>query len=394
MSQLKIFLVAGESSGDYCGGKLIASLRKHYTGKLILKGVGGNYMKKEGCSSIFPMSDIAVMGIAEIIPSIFKIMKLINFTAKKIREFDPDIIVTIDSPGFCFRVVKKLVSLKSKGTKFVHYVSPSVWVYRKERAQEMAKYYDLVLALLPFEPQYYKGTGLRCEYVGHHLIENDWSGNPSNFKKKYSIDKGSKVIGVFVGSRKKEMQEMIHVFNESIDKFLSTQKNANDFMVVYPSVSKEATQLIDRCASHYNFPYRIVELNSYKDKIDMMSAFYMALIKSGTSSLELTFAQVPMVVGHKVHKLTAFIARKIFKVFQNIKYVSLTNIILNKEVIPEFIQEECTFNNLVLGLNSITLEKNRNRQVADYKRAIKKMGLNGECKPSEKAAKKIIELQI
>lgn len=394
MSNLKIFLIAGESSGDYCGGKLIASLKKKCNKKLILKGVGGTYMKKEGLKTIFPMSDIAVMGIAEIIPSIFKIVKLINFTAKNIIEFNPDIVVTIDAPGFCFRVIKKIITLRKKGCKFVHYVSPSVWAYRKERSHEMAKYYDLVLALLPFEPQYYKGTGLRCEYVGHHLVENKWTRKSSDFRKKYSISNHSKIIGIFAGSREREIKEMLPCFNESISQFISTQKNSKDFIVVYPSVSAKISKMIRKYHKSYKFPYKIVKVNSYEEKIAMMNVFYMALLKSGTSSLELTLAKVPMIVGHKVHWLTAFVARKIFGVFKNIKYVSLTNIILSKRVIPEFIQEECTVDNLVSGLISLTNTKTRRSQIGGYEMAIKKINSGNRVKPSEKAANKIIELQI
>jgi len=393
MSKLKIFLIAGESSGDYCGGKLISSLKKAFKGQLILSGVGGTYMKQEGFTTIFPMSDIAVMGIAEIIPSMFKIIRLINFTAEKIREFNPDIVVTIDAPGFCFRVIKKVALLRGNGTKFVHYVSPSVWVYRKKRVYEMANYYDLVLALFPFEPKYYKGTGLRCEYVGHHLIENSWLGNSGAFRKKCLIDKKAKIIGVFAGSREREIKEMLYYFNEAISKFISIQKDSNDFVVVYPSVSEEASRMINEFNSRYSFDYKVVKVSSYEEKIDMMNSFYMALLKSGTSSLELTFAKVPMIVGHKVHWFTAFVARKIFGVFKNIKHISLTNIILNKKVIPEFIQEDCTIDNLVKGLIFLTDNRNRDNQIANYERAIKKINSDGLAKPSEKAAKEIIELQ-
>ena len=394
MAQLKVFLIAGEVSGDYCGSKLISSLRKKFKGNLMLKGIGGHYMKREGFDSIFPLSEIAVMGIAEIIPRILKIRKLINFTARAIEKFNPDIIVTIDAPGFCFRVVKKIAWLKRSGTKFVHYVSPSVWVYNSKRVYEMARYYDLVLALLPFEPKYYNGTGLRCEYVGHHLVETNWDGGDNKrFRKKHAIAEKYKIIGVLPGSRESEVKILLPIFIGAINKFLSIEEARDDFIVVYPSVSNEITNLIGYYNKEAEFQYKIVEICDDQEKLDMMNSFYMALVKSGTSSLEVVFAKTPMIVGYKVNWFTAFVARKIFRIFKNTKFVSIANIILGKEVIPEFLQEQCDVDHLSSGLIRMVDKKFRNKQIVDYARVIKKLTPEGLSKPSERAAEKIIELQ-
>lgn len=395
MSELRVFLIAGEASGDYCGSKLIGSLKKQFHGKLVLGGVGGTYMTQEGVDSIFPISKISVMGVAEVIPGLFKIAKLITKTAKAAIEFNPDIVVTIDSPGFCFRVIKKIMSLKKTGTKFVHYVSPSVWVYKKDRVYEMAKYYDLVLALLPFERKYYKGTGLRCEYVGHHLVENNWKKEGSErFRKKHSISKSIKLIGVLPGSRETEVRKNLPYFISAINDFLYAQENKKKFMIIYPAVSDAIMQIIESHKDKMCFDYKIIRNKSYEEKIEMITSFDMALVKSGTSSLELVFARVPMIVAYRVNWFTAFIARNVYKIFQNIKFVSLANIILNKEVIPEFLQEKCTTDNLSLGLTRLSNEKLRLKQLSDYKKVIIKLSPSGSEKPSEIAARKIIELQI
>jgi len=394
MTELRVFLIAGEASGDYCGSKLIGSLKKKFHGDLVLGGVGGMYMTQEGVNSIFPISQISVMGIAEIIPNIFRIAKLITKTAKAAIEFNPDIVVTIDAPGFCFRVIKKIMTLKKTGTKFVHYVSPSVWVYKKDRVYEMAKYYDLVLALLPFESKYYKGTGLRCEYVGHHLVENDWKKKGSTrFREKYSISKSKKLIGVLPGSRETEVRRNLPYFISAINEFLYAQKNKKNFMIIYPAVSDSIIRIIEKHKDKMCFDYKIIHNKNYEEKIEMVTSFYMALVKSGTSSLELVFAQVPMIVAYRVNCLTAFIARNIYKIFQNIKFVSLANIILNKEVIPEFLQEKCTADNISLGLARLSDDKFRSKQLLDYKKVIIKLSPSGSEKPSEIAARKIIELQ-
>lgn len=394
MAKLRVFFIAGEASGDYCGSELIGSLKKKFQGDLVLGGVGGMYMAQEGVDSIFPISQISVMGIAEIIPSIFKIATLITKTAKAAIEFNPDIVVTIDSPGFCFRVIKKIMSLKKTGTKFVHYVSPSVWVYKKDRVYEMAKHYDLVLALLPFESKYYKGTGLRCEYVGHHLVENDWQKKGSiKFRKKYSIPKSKKLIGVLPGSRETEVRKNLPCFISAINEFLYAQKNKKNFMIIYPAVSDSIMQIIGSHEGKMCFDYKIIRNKSYEEKIEMLTSLDMALVKSGTSSLELVFANVPMVVAYRVNWFTAFIARNIYKIFQNVKFVSLANIILNKEVIPEFLQEKCTPSNISLGLTRLSNDKFRSKQLLDYKKVIIKLSPSGSEKPSEIAARKIIELQ-
>jgi len=392
MSKLRVFIIAGEVSGDYCGSKLIASMKRQHKGQLVFSGVGGDQMEKEGFHSIFPISKISVMGIVEIIPRIFQILRLITFTATKAIAFKPSVVVTIDAPGFSFRVVKKLISLRNKGVKFVHYVSPSVWAYRPERVYEMAKYYDLVLALLPFEPKYYEKSGLRCEYVGHHLVENEWSNADSKrFREKHDIDDGIKIIGVLCGSREPEVVTMLPIFIQVINKFLGGQKNPEKFMVVYPSVSEHISELIDSLSMDSSFDYKIVRPSDYQERIDMMHSFYAALVKSGTSSLELVFAQVPMVVAYRVNWFSAFVARKIFGFQDKKQFVSLANIILDEEVIPEFVQEECKVDTILASFELVEDKNFRTKQISEYKKVIKILSPNWS-KPSEKAAEEIIDL--
>ena len=391
MSRLKVFIVTGEVSGDYCGSLLISSLQKMHKGPLDICGVGGEYLKNKGIKSIFPISEIAVMGISEVIPKICKIFKLIKFTAKEIEKFKPDVVITIDAPGFCFRVVKKIVGMRSTGTKFVHYVSPSVWAYKKERAHKMAKYYDLVLALLPFEPKYYKDTGLRCEYVGHHLVESDWDAlDGTEFRKKNQLSKEDKLIGVFVGSRRSEVTRMLPSFVEALEGFCNDNSG---FVVIFPVVSEEIKVLLKEVLKVSNMQYRVVFVSDEKEKIDMMKSFYAGLVKSGTSSLEMTFAKVPMIVAYKVSGFTQAIAKYIFRIYQNIKYVSLTNLVLGKEVIPELLQSKCTSQKLSAELKKIVDPNFRKAQISGYEEVIEILRGKNLGKPSENAAREIIKLQ-
>lgn len=391
MSKLKVFIITGEVSGDYCGSLLVASLKRMHKGSLDVRGVGGEYLKNVGVDSIFPVSEISVMGISEVIPKIYKISKLINFTVEEIKKFKPDIVVTIDAPGFCFRVVKKLVGMRSEGIKFVHYVSPSVWAYKEERAQKMAKYYDLVLALLPFEPEYYKGTGLRCEYVGHHLVESDWDAyDGAEFRKKNSLPTKDKLLGVFVGSRRTEVVRMLPPFVGALQNFCNENPS---FIAVFPVVSENIKKVVSSYLEKTSIRYRVVKVSDENGKIDMMKSFYAALVKSGTSSLEMTFAKIPMIVAYKVSGVTYAIARYIFKIQKKIKYVSLTNLVLGKEVIPEFIQDECTAKKLNIGLEKLVDPKFRRAQIKGYEEVIKILRGGNLGKPSEKSANEIIKLQ-
>jgi len=385
MSELRVFIIAGEASGDACGAKLMSAMKKKHDSKIVFSGVGGIDMSKEGLCSIFSMSDIAVMGIVELLPKLLLILKRISFTAEKLREFNPDVIITIDSPDFCFRVVNKVADLRNKGTKFVHYVSPSVWAYKPGRVQKMAKNYDLVLALLPFEPAYYEGSGLRCEYVGHHLVENDWAkASGERFRKRYKIAKDKKILGVFSGSRESEVEMMLPIFIEAINLL------GRDVLVVYPAVSEKIAGVIERCNAKANFEYKVVLVQGQQEKLDMMASFYGALVKSGTSSLELVFAKVPMIVAYKMHWLTAFIGGKIFRILDRIKFVSIANLVLNKEVIPEFLQDKCMPESLSSGLQNIFKPDFRKGQIKEYEVVIKTLSGSVKIKPSQKAADEVL----
>lgn len=391
MSKLKVFLIAGEVSGDYCGSLLLSRLRKSCKGDLEIQGVGGEYLKSAGMDSIFPISEISVMGFVEVVPKMFKISKLIKRTAEEIQKFSPDIVITIDSPGFCFRVVNKVVALRNQGTKFVHYVSPSVWAYKKARAIKMARYYDLVLALLPFEPQYYKDTGLRCEYVGHHLVESNWDKyDGKDFRKRNNIAKDSRLVGIYAGSRKTEVSKMLPIFVEALEQFVEMYP---DIVAVFPAVSEDIKKIIEGHLEDKGIKYKAVIVSDEKEKIDMMKSFHCALVKSGTSSLEMTFAKIPMAVAYKMNVVSYSIATRILKVARNIKYVSITNLVLNREVIPEYIQSECTAENLSRALQKLMDPSFRSVQLEGYEEALGVLCGEGVVKPSEKAADEIIKLQ-
>ncbi len=362
---LKIFIIAGEVSGDRLGSKLIRALREQYKGKIELSGVGGQLMEQEGLRSIFPMSEISVMGYFEVIKHLFKILGLIKFTANLANSFKPDLVITIDSPGFCFRVIKQII--KASNTKFIHYVSPSIWAYRPKRIYQMTPYYDLVLAILPFEPQCYKHTGLKCIYIGHPLADENWSSKIDNaeIRKKFTLSKTGELLGVFVGSRVAEVEKLLPIFTDALNNLIVTKPNIT---IIFPTVSKELENIITAYRNKINFKYSIIQTGNLleQERISLLRSFDAALVKSGTSSLELVFAKVPMIVAYKISMISFFIVKYLFRITKNLKFISLANILMKKAMIPEYLQEDCTSSKLSEGLKKLFDKNFTTKQLTQY----------------------------
>jgi len=392
MKKLKIFLVAGEPSGDYLGAQLIKALKKQHQGNLVLKGVGGSLMKKEGVSADFSLMDIATIGIVEVVSVAFKAIKLLKLTSEAIRKFQPDILITIDVPGFSFRLVKKVKDLRQQGsTKFVHYVSPTVWAYKKERIYYMEKYYDLVLALFPFEPKYYEHTKVSCKYIGHPISEYDWTTRTTNnFRQQHGIHKNKDILGIMAGSRSSEVRRMLPIFIDAINEFLS--KKERNVIVVFPVISEETREIITPFRDKMNFEYLIIKPSSLKEKTDMFKSFSKVIAKSGTSSLELVFANVPMIVAYKLNFFSYLLAKYWFRMEDNIKFVTMANLLLNKEIIPEYLQSECNSSNLCKAMQQLYDKDFCNKQLLQYKKVQQMLCNNTHLSPSKTAAINILKL--
>ena len=388
---LKIFIIAGEASGDRLGAKLIKTLKQLSENSIEFAGIGGQLMKQEGLNSLFPVSKISLMGFAEIIPHIFTVRKLIKYTVNKANIFKPDIVITIDSPGFCFRVIKNIK--RTKNSKFVHYISPSVWAYKEKRVNFISKYYDLILSVLPFEAKYYKNLPIEYQYIGHPLTEDGWSAknNKDKTKELHNISTSSKILGVMAGSRKNEIHTLLPIFVDSINRFLESNKKIT---VIFPAISKEISRLIKLYVKKINCPTKVInvfELNT-KQRIELIKSFDAALVKSGTSSLELTFAKIPMIVAYKMHPMSYLILKYYFKILKNIKFASLTNIILEKEVIPEYIQDNCTVEKISNSIKHLFNKSFAKKQTTEYLKVIQMLSNKDKMLPSTKAALAILGL--
>lgn len=380
----KIFLIAGENSGDILAGKLMIELKQIFVNAKFY-GVGGKNMIDQGLESIFAMEELAVMGFVEVVPHLFTLIKRINQTADFINQLQPQIVITIDSPDFCFRVVKKIQKLKN--CKKVHLIAPSVWAYREGRAKKIAKLYNLLLAILPFEPPYFEKYHLKTVFVGHPIIESAPNFNEkkllrNQFRSNYQIGDDDFVICLTPGSRN---NEVIKIFPEFILAINLLAKQKPNIKIVIPVV-KKTEELVKKMANKLNVNYFLIPQDQ---KNQMMFACDFAIAKSGTNSIEFSLYQIPIVIGYKINILTYIIVKSMIK----IKFANLINLILNREVIPEFLQYDCNGQKIYTKiLELIDYPKIAQQQTQECLTALKLLGLNNEVSASKKSANLIYNL--
>ncbi len=327
---LTVYLIAGEASGDALGAGLMRGLKAREPG-VVFMGIGGEKMAAEGLKSIFPYHELSLMGFAEILPHLHKLLARIGQAVEDVQIRRPDVLVTIDSPGFNFRVVEKLRAIVPPGTmRYVHYVAPSVWAYKPERAVKCAKLFDRMLALLPFEPPYFEDSKLPATFVGHPAAYAP-KGDGAAFRAKHNIKPEQPLITLMPGSRVNELKRHLKPFAESINRLGSVYKDIAMAVPLPERLLTQAALYFEGC------PFRTVLLYEDAEKRDALAASTVALIKSGTSSLEVAAQGCPQVVAYKAHPLTAMIVRRLIR----IPYASIINVMEAEEVIPEFIQERC-----------------------------------------------------
>lgn len=376
---LRVFLVAGEPSGDALGCKLMAGLKKLSDKEVEFFGVGGPLMEEEGLRSLFPMEELTVMGLAEVLPKIPALLKRIRETADEAISVNPDVLITIDAPDFSFRVAKKL---KEAPFPKVHYVAPSVWAWRPGRAKKIAKLYDHLLTILPFEPPYFETEGLAASFVGHSVIEvGADKGNAENFCRTHNLKPDDLKLMLLPGSRRGEVTRHLPIFKETLELI---RKKIPEFKVIVPVIGK-TRDLVKNEVSAWGDGILFVEGD---EKFDAMAASTVSLAASGTVGLELGLAGLPSVIAYKMHPVTAYIARKLIK----LPYVNLINILEDKGIVPEYTLEFCQPEVLAKSVTELLAsEEKRNQQKAGYQSAVKKLGL-GDKAPGERAAEVVLKL--
>lgn len=374
-----IFLVAGEDSGDRLGASLIAAIRRRHPGARF-SGIGGAHMATEGVTSVFPLGDLAIVGISAIIASLPNIVARINQAAVAIVAAKPDVLVIIDSPDFTHRVARK-VRVRAPDIPIVDYVCPSVWAWRPWRARTMRGYVDHVLALLPFEPEaMHRLGGPGTTFVGHPLAEQVAAlrPNPTEALRRLA---DPPLLLVLPGSRSGEVRRLAPVFAEAVALVVD---RVGPLEVVVPAVPRLADTLRAQTAS-WRIPVRVVV--AAEEKYAAFRSARVALSKSGTSTLELALAAIPTVAAYKVSLLEELVVRATIEVPSAI----LTNLVLGENVVPEFLQRACTPQALADALIPLIGDKpERARQLAAFARLDSLMGI-GKTVPSELAAAAVLE---
>lgn len=378
-----IFIVAGEHSGDHLGAKLMAAMKRQSQSPLIFSGVGGEMMEAEGMRSLFPLSDVAVMGPLAILARLPKLVRRVYQTVDAARLARPDGVVIIDSPEFTHPIAKR-IRKHDPSIPIVDYVSPSVWAWRPGRARKMKPYVDHLLALLPFEPQKHAELGgPPCSYVGHPMIEKQpWidSLDASALRAKLGLEASRPVLCVLPGSRATEVRRLMQPFGEAVRLVMQRIGRVEVVIPAVPSVRP----LIEAGLAAWPLVPHLVE-----GETDKFTAFRLcdaALAASGTVTLELGMAGTPMVVAYRVDPIAARL-RFLLKV----PSVVLANLVLGENAFPEYLQEDCTPEKLadaVVPLMSNSPE--RHRQLAALGRIREKM-LLGEGSPSQRAASIVLE---
>ena len=380
---LRIFVIAGEESGDRLGGALLAAVKALTSGPVTFYGIGGRVMAEQGLDSLFPLQDISINGFSAILARLPQILRRIREAADAVIAAKPDLLVIIDSPDFTHRVAQR-VRARAPHIPIVDYVSPTVWAWRPGRAAAMRRYVDHVLALLPFEPEAHRRLGgPPCTFVGHPLAEAVATLRPGPEEAARRMAEPPLVL-VLPGSRGGEIRRHLDVFGTAA-AIVRDRLGAVD--LVLPTVPHLVERVRNGTAAWPVVPRIVV------DSEEKWAAFRQAraaLAASGTVTLELALAQVPTVLAYKVTLLEELIARAMIKV----KMVGLANIILDEMVMPELLQHEATAENLADALVAVTKDPSaRQRQCHAFTRLDTIMEI-GRSVPSQRAAAAVIEMAL
>jgi lipid-A-disaccharide synthase len=335
-------------------------------------------MEAEGLQSLFPMSDLSVMGLFEILPHMRRLLLRIRQTAAAIDAMAPDVVVTIDSPGFAHRVVQRV---RNRAIPRVHYVAPTVWAWRPWRVRGIRRDFDMVLCLLPFEAPFFEKAGVPSRFVGHPVVEYGAAdGDGPAFRKKYGIAESDTVICMLLGSRRSEVTRLARPFAGTLA--LLREKHPS-LRAIVPTVAGVAGLVRELCDG---FPVPTLVVQGREDKYGAMAASDAALAKSGTVALEIALARLPGVIAYKVSPLTAALLRRLAL----IRYVNLINIIRNREVVPERLQENCTPEILAAEIETL-LGPAGAVQIDEAAVALAALGADG-TPPSRRAADAVLEV--
>ncbi len=375
-----IFIIAGEPSGDVLGGALMAALKARTGGAIRFAGIGGERMAGQGLRSLVPLDELAIMGIAEVLPRARRILRRVRETADAVVALRPAAVVTIDSSGFTWRVAERL-RRRGERVTLIHYVAPMVWAWRAAKARKIVRWYDHLMALLPFEPPYFTAVGLSCHYVGHPVLESGAErGDGAAFRRRYGIAEGAQVLCLLPGSRHGEVRRLLPIFRRAIEELLRRRPG---LIVVLPTIELVADAVAEMTRS---WPLKVMIIRGAAEKFDAFAASDVALAASGTVALELALAGLPAVIAYKMNAVTGWLARRLVKA----RFTNLVNVLLDRLVVPELLLEECTPERLSSALEHLLSdEAARAAQRMAYRESLARLG-QGDLAPSLRAADDVL----
>jgi lipid-A-disaccharide synthase len=376
-----IFIVSGEASGDNLAGRLMGALKRETGGRIRFAGVGGPQSTSQGLVSLFPMSDLSVMGLAEVLPHLPRLVRRLNETTAAARRLKPDAVVTVDSPGFCLRLAHHL---RGSGIPVIHYVAPQLWAWGPFRARKLRKRVDHIMALLPFEVPFFAQYGIPCTYVGHPAIDAGAErGDGPAFRTRHGLSPDAPVLCVLPGSRAGEVRRMLPVFGDAL---VLLKEKYPDLRIVIPVVDSVA-QVVRQITQDWPLP--TVLIIDMAERFDAFAAGTAAMAKSGTVTLELALADVPMVVAYRISPTSAFLVRRMGV---SVEHASLVNLLAGRQVVPECLQEECTGPKIAEAVIDILSSKQvRGSQQKAFKEVVRALG-DRVPSPSERAAKVVLDV--
>ena len=375
-----VYIAVGEHSGDVLGARLIEALRAQRP-DLRFAGIGGPRMAEQGFQTLFPMRDLAVMGLVEILPRVAALNRRLNESVADIVRQKPDVVVTIDSPGFMLRLLRRIRPL---GLKRAHYVAPQVWAWRERRVKGFPGLWDTLLCLLPFEPAFFAEHGVPARFVGHPVLQSGADeGDQERFRARYGIAPMATVVVLMPGSRATEVDRLLPVFGDTLALLAAGTPELVAVLPVPAAVAPHVKQAVG------TWKVRPVIVSEIADKHDAFAAAGAALTKSGTSTLELALAGVPMAVTYRVNPLTGWLARKMIRV----PFVAMVNLLATRRLVPELLQEDCTPKKLAdTLLTLLSDQRTADTQRAGFREIMARLRAPGGLLPADAAAQAVLSL--
>jgi lipid-A-disaccharide synthase len=373
-----VFLVAGEPSGDVLGARLMAALRRLTGGHVRFAGVGGEAMRREGLASLFPLDDLAVMGFVEILPRLPRILSRLRDVERAVIASRPAVVVTIDAPGFNLRLARRL---RPQGVRLVHYVAPQLWAWRPERARKLIGLFDRILTLFPFETAFFAGLGIDTRLVGHPAVEAERP-EAGDLRARLGIAPSAPVLLMLPGSRVGLVRRMLPIYAATAKRLALLIPG---LVILVPVVAATRAVTAEAVAA---WPVDARVVDNLADKRAALAAAAAAITISGTSTLELALAGMPMIVAYRTNPISAFLARRLVRV----PHVAMPNLILGRGAIPELLQEACTPGTLADAAARLMIDATAAQSQRDDLAALRaQLGADGPP-PSERAARAVLEV--